>query len=186
MIGCFICRPSPRQCPQPKIRGAPACAMSRLIGRGWLALYIAPSQHHVEGSSAETRQGTGGTPLPVRPCLVVLTLPIAPTGMLVVFSLIAAVVGLTGASSLARCLSTVLGEPKASARPSKDRQVQKRATPPAGRALQRIDSPALPRSLSSKASLVNSLLDDAEIQLHVIARQQPGAERRCAPCFRPL
>jgi hypothetical protein len=29
---------------------------------------------------------------------------------------------------------------------------------------------------------VNNLLDDAEIQLRVIARQRPGSERRCAPC----
>jgi len=85
-------------------------------------------------------------------------------GMLVVFSLIAAIASLTGASSLTRCLSEALDRPELTSDLSKKEQEQvQRVAPQAGRAVKHADSLPLPASLSSQASLVSSLLDDAEI-----------------------
>ncbi len=99
-------------------------------------------------------------------------------GMLVIASLIAALAGLTGASSLARCLSKATGQPQSTSVHSRKVPVQE-TVPLAGKALGRAHSFPLPASLSSQADLVASLLDDAEIQLRVLARQQPGRQRRC-------
>ena len=97
--------------------------------------------------------------------------------MLVIFSLIAAMAGLTGASSLARCLSKATRQPQGISRYSTKEQDQ--GVPPAGKAVAHAHSSPLPASLYGQASLVANLLDDVEIQLRVLARQQPGPERRC-------
>ena len=99
--------------------------------------------------------------------------------MLVIFSLIAAFAGLTGASSLARCLSKAIGQLGGISHHSGKEQAQG-VVPPAGKAVERAHDFPLPASLNSQASLVANLLDDVEIQLRVLARQQPGPERRCA------
>ena len=99
-------------------------------------------------------------------------------GMLVIASLIAALAGLTGASSLARCLSNATGQPQGTSVHSRKVQAQGQA-PLAGKVLGHAHSFPVPASLSSQASLIASLLDDAEIQLRVLARQKPGPQRRC-------